>query len=134
MTELIEHTCGVCGQVYGIERGTYFHLKTSGQTFYCTNGHPRVFTKTPVEDENDRIRLERDRLRQSVAELEDARALAERRASAARGQVTRLKNRAANGVCPCCSRSFANLHRHMQTKHAGFLAEEVQGEHGTTIQ
>lgn len=50
---------------------------------------------------------------------------AERQASARKGQVTRLKNRAAAGVCPCCTRSFENLRRHMTTKHPTFKAEEV---------
>lgn len=40
-----------------------------------------------------------------------------RRAAAARGQVTKLKNRVGKGVCPCCNRTFANLQRHMQGQH-----------------
>lgn len=47
-----------------------------------------------------------------------------RQLSAARGQVTRIKNRVGNGVCPCCNRSFGNLHRHMQTKHPGWKKPE----------
>lgn len=44
---------------------------------------------------------------------------------AARGQVTRLKNRAAAGVCPCCNRTFHQLVRHMAAKHPDFAAEPV---------
>lgn len=64
---------------------------------------------------------------------EETRTL-ERRLAAQRGVTTRLKNRVANGVCPCCNRTFANLQRHMSTKHKGFIAEEVQAEAGQTIQ
>jgi hypothetical protein len=31
--------------------------------------------------------------------------------------VTRLKNRAAAGLCTCCNRSFQNLRKHMEIKH-----------------
>jgi len=41
----------------------------------------------------------------------------ERRLSAQKGVTTRIKNRVANGVCPCCKRSFTDLRRHMETKH-----------------
>lgn len=43
--------------------------------------------------------------------------------AAARGQVTRLKRRAANGVCPCCTRTFADLKRHMANQHPDFTLE-----------
>lgn len=121
-------------------------LRRSGQTFYCIWGHPQVYTKGPTEA--DELRRERDRLKQQAARLEDEKriawntanaqadraAAAERRASAARGQVTKLKKRAAAGVCPCCNRQFTDLQRHMASKHAGFVAEEVQAEAGMTIQ
>jgi uncharacterized Zn-finger protein len=94
--------------------------------WYCPNGHPRVYT----EGASDKLRRERDRLVQQLAEKDDAIAaakrhaeLAERRASAARGQVTKMKNRASKGVCPCCNRHFTDLERHMGTKHPSFLAE-----------
>lgn len=37
---------------------------------------------------------------------------------------TRTKNRIAKGVCPCCSRTFLDLQRHMQTKHPDFTKQE----------
>lgn len=45
-------------------------------------------------------------------------------ASYARGQLTKLKRRVSNGVCPCCNRSFADLHRHMTEKHPDYLTSE----------
>ena len=60
----------------------------------------------------------------ALSALREAREGAERRASAARGQVTKLKNRAAAGVCPCCNRQFQNLKNHMATKHPEFNAPE----------
>jgi phage/plasmid primase-like uncharacterized protein len=36
---------------------------------------------------------------------------------------TRIKNRVAQGICPCCKRYFANLHRHMENEHPDFSKE-----------
>jgi hypothetical protein len=47
---------------------------------------------------------------------------------AQRGQTTKARNqleRVGNGVCPCCTRSFTNLRRHMATKHPGFKKVET---------
>ena len=41
----------------------------------------------------------------------------DRKLSASKGQMTKLKNRVKNGVCPCCNRTFVNLLRHMKSKH-----------------
>lgn len=96
--------------------------------FYCPNGHGQWYTSG--EREVDIIRRERDRLKQSVAyyedrtrELDQQRALAVRQTAAARGQITKLKKRAAAGLCPCCNRPFENLARHMATKHPSFVSE-----------
>ena len=44
----------------------------------------------------------------------------ERRLSATKGVVTRMKNRVSRGICPCCKRHFTNLERHMDTKHPSY--------------
>lgn len=134
-----ELKCGQCDQRFCVPDETYRHLKASSQTWYCPFGHQRHFPQgesqeTILRRERDRLKQEAARLQESINSQREQREAAERRASAARGQVTRLKNRAANGVCPCCNRTFANLQRHMATKHAGFIAEEVQAQAGQTIQ
>lgn len=42
-----------------------------------------------------------------------------------KGVATRLKNRAAHGVCPCCNRTFQQLARHMSAKHPDFKTADV---------
>lgn len=93
-------------------------------TWCCPAGHRQSYTGKSTEEE---LRRERDRLAQRVAEREDQirreqdrRKAAVRSANAYRGRVTRIKNRVANGVCPCCNRSFTNLHEHMKTQHPDF--------------
>lgn len=137
MTTLVTKHCPVCFICYAIPQAMQEERLANGGSWHCPNGHSLHFTETTV----DKLTRERDRLKQRAAQLEDAagQAWAEadaerRRAAAARGQVTKLKKRVSNGVCPCCNRTFANLQRHMSTQHAGFTVEEVQAEAGRTIQ
>lgn len=132
-------TCGQCEQPIYLSKEQEETLRRSSATFYCLWGHSLHFPQG--DSREDKLRRERDRLKQDAARLEqqittlrESRDAAERRTAAMKGQVTRLKNRAANGVCPCCNRTFANLQRHMASKHAGFVAEEVQAEVGQAIQ
>jgi hypothetical protein len=129
--------CPVCFIEYAIPKALADKRRAEGGYWFCPNGHNLHFSPSEI----DTLRAERDRLKQNAAYLEDrnrqlteARNAAERQASAAKGRVTHLKNRAAAGVCPCCNRTFINLQRHMATKHAGFTVEEVQAEHGQTVQ
>jgi hypothetical protein len=120
--------CAACAMTFGLTADFIQRRRNDGANFYCPNGHTNHYR----ENEQDRIRQERDRLKQQTAQYEDwlkeereRRETAERSASARKGQITRMKNRAAAGVCPCCSRSFENHRRHMSTKHPSYKAEEV---------
>jgi len=102
-----------------------------GISFYCAYGHGQHYTQG--ESDLDKMRRERDRLAQQVAykddrikSLRDEADAAGRRAAAAKGQVTKIKNRVGHGVCPCCNRTFQNLHRHMTTEHPTFTAEAAE--------
>lgn len=138
MSTLTIKNCPMCFIEYGAPQALFDKRHENGGSWYCPNGHSIKFTESTA----DKLRLERDRLKQEAARLaeqvelqrkwrreaDEGRKAAERRAAGARGQVTRLRNRAAAGLCPCCNRSFVNLQRHMSTKHAGFVAEAVQEE------
>lgn len=39
-------------------------------------------------------------------------------------ELHKVKTRIRHGVCPCCNRSFADLHKHMNSKHPGFSKSE----------
>lgn len=89
--------------------------------FYCGYGHSQVFCIG--ENEETKLRRERDRLQQRLAEKDDTIANLDKRLSATKGVVTRIKNRVGHGVCPCCNRTFGDLSRHMATKHPTFSSE-----------
>ena len=119
-----------CGLPFAMPARLYKQCRDTGTTFYCPLGHKIVFKTT----EADKLRRERNLLKQQLAEKDDAIRekrqecnVAWRTATAYKGHVTRIKNRIGKGVCPCCNRSFQNLARHMNSKHPDYstAAEEV---------
>lgn len=116
-TTCFRHDCGV---VFGMEKEYYDGRVKDHQTFYCPNGHGQHFVG----------RTELDKAREALASERAFREAAERREQstqlalrAEKGHVTRLKRRAAAGVCPCCHRSFDALRAHMRIKHPAFAAK-----------
>lgn len=121
--------CWKCDVLFQITETLHTRRKNDGEEFYCPNGHVNVYTET----EAMKLRRERDRLAQRVAEKDDEiarqrdmREQTERQLSATRGVVTRIKNRVGHGVCPCCNRTFGDLSKHMATKHPTYAAEAAE--------
>jgi len=92
--------------------------KRDHKTFYCsTCGGQRHYPgKSDIEKLRGRLASTQDMLN-TVREDRDRKEHQRRGEKAAK---TRIKNRIANGVCPCCQRSFKNLHSHMQNKHPDY--------------
>lgn len=90
------------------------------QYFHCVFGHGQHFTG-PTEAEKLTQQLESER--QSKEWWQKKCDQQSRSVSAYKGQITNLKNRVKNGVCPCCHRTFQNLQRHMHTKHPAYASE-----------
>lgn len=132
MTRLVEVICYQCKRPFGMTEA-HNEAALAGRekiSFYCPYGHSQHYLTGPSEAEKLRKQLETQKQQNAMwrddAEAQRQRAeAAERSASAQRGVVTRLKNRAAAGVCPCCNRTFANLQRHMAGQHPTFRTEEV---------
>lgn len=121
-------TCKTCGVIATCPENLYAERQKSGGFNHCPNGHQWGWTKEGSEDE--KIRRERDQLKQRIAEKDDAirrerenRHATERQLIAQKAATTRLRNRASAGVCPCCNRTFIALQRHMTTKHPQFKAD-----------
>lgn len=120
-TTLVKHTCYDCGILYAMpEQFDKRCLNEQDKTWYCPNGHATIYKTSDV------TKLERQ-LAQEVTGHDQTRAsLRETKKNliAKKGQITKLKNRVGNGVCPCCNRSFTNLKRHIDTKHPDYLTKE----------
>jgi hypothetical protein len=117
--------CASCAVTFGLPERMLKARRDDGAIFYCPSGHQNVFRKTLADRLRADLATTQARLtaahRRADGEAERRKA-AERSTSALKGQMTRLRTRAANGVCPCCSRSFTNLRRHMASKHPDFTA------------
>lgn len=99
---------------------------------YCPLGHVWIIAG---EGEADRLRRENERLTrvaearaESVRIAVEQRDSARRRTAAAKGQLTKVKNRVANGVCPACRRHFANVQKHMDGQHPHYAQPTHAGQ------
>jgi hypothetical protein len=115
--------CSMPFAVPGTIRGTWID---QGTTFYCPVGHSQHYTETTVQKLRKEIENADRRAKwhaENAANERAARERTERRLSAAKGQQTKLRNRVKHGVCPCCTRTFSNLQRHMANQHPEFTPE-----------
>jgi uncharacterized Zn finger protein (UPF0148 family) len=131
-------SCYTCGCEFGINGEMYRRAvedKIGSVICPSCGKHTQWVGKTREQ----KAREEAEQMQQQMQrKLDVANRRAERQAElaekatrsliATKGVVTRMKNRAANGVCPCCNRYFANVHRHMMTQHPEFLEEKPQVE------
>lgn len=123
---MVNIECYKCKTIFGLPDEHYrAALAAKGViAFYCSYGHRQYFIEG--ESPEDKLRRERDRAIQQQARLEEEKREAEERAAKAERATARLKKRAAAGTCPCCTRSFTNMARHMKDKHPDWRAEAVK--------
>lgn len=109
-----------CGVPFGMSEGQYARqqkLKREGSWWCPSCGSCRQFAG-PTEADQLRQQLQRERLAHEATQGRAA-ALAEQRDSITRAHK-KMRRRIANGVCPCCTRTFQNLLQHMRTQHPEF--------------
>jgi hypothetical protein len=112
--EIVQHQCGNCGIIFGMEKTYKQNLVSNDGSYFCPNGCNRQFC---AETGNAKLKKE---LEAKQSELSAARCevLQERqKREAIEKEQLRQKQRAAAGVCSCCNRTFSNLARHMASKH-----------------
>ena len=137
MTVLYQYKkCPVCGIHYAVDldvmkckEGCAKH--DSNRQWYCPNGHELVYRESDAEKWRKESEAQKARANRLEKQRDDARRETDaqkRKTAAQKGQVTRLKQRASAGVCPCCNRQFRNLLRHMDSKHPTFSVEAVAAE------
>jgi hypothetical protein len=126
---VVEH-CYKCGVAFGLPTELYETAKRKGpdRTFYCPNGHGQSYIKSEADKLREELANEKRRRQWAEEDARRQRQDAEhfkKSRDAYKGSVTKLKKRAAAGMCPCCNRHFVNLERHMATKHPSFTKEEA---------
>ncbi len=125
---LTEIDCGRCGGTYAINERFRQQCWQEGTSWTCP--YCKVSWGYAHDNENSRLKraLEAEKQRKDAAlaranEEAQRRAKVEHRLRAQKGLATKLRRRAAAGVCPCCKRTFENLARHMGTKHPDYGSE-----------
>ena len=121
--------CANCGVPFAMPDNWERDFRRTGQTFYCPSGDHNYFPggksdEARIKELEGIAAKERDNA-QFWREQEATR---KRQLSAAKGRETRIKNRIAKGVCPCCNRQFVQLERHMASQHPEFAAPQSQAK------
>jgi hypothetical protein len=108
-----------CGVVFGIPVDLEKRRRADRKPFYCPNGHELYF-----QGKTDAQKLEEAKARETA--LRDQLSAAIRDGERTRQALLRDRQRFANGVCPCCNRSFENVRRHMTTQHPDYDVTKVK--------
>jgi hypothetical protein len=114
-------TCGTCQVSFALPEDLHRRaLDDHDIWFWCPRGD-KIHYLGPSKA--DRLADQLKWARRSEEFYREQAAAERRRAAAARGQVTKLRNRVARGVCPAagCQRSFTDMHEHVATCHPELL-------------
>lgn len=114
-------TCPSCGVRYAIPEIYRAKRLEDGKSWHCPNGHSLSYHETEADKLRKQLEEEQKRTRYAQHQVEQERTRV-RGLKIKVGKVEaakkRIEDRVHAGVCPCCTRSFANLRRHMATQHS----------------
>lgn len=121
-----------CDMTIVLDRGFVRKRKDDHRTFYCPNGHSNYWPQESDEEKlQKKVKNLEDRTRWQADQMQAARndaAHERRRRAAAQGQLTKIKNRITNGVCPVpgCKRSGLgkDVVAHIATVHPDYHKHE----------
>jgi len=113
-TTLVTHTCLTCGIQYAFPQAYEDELRRNHKGFYCPRGHEAYF---PAETEEEKLRRALRQEKQTRKEYQEENIKLNLQLNGALEQFSKLKKRVNAGMCPYCRRHFANVERHIQSKH-----------------
>lgn len=120
-TRFLTEECCNCGVLFAVSEDLIAQWRKTKRSFYCPNGHSQSYT----ESEADRLKRELERVKRDADWQKQRAESIEKRLIAQKGQLTKLKKRVGNGVCPCCKRTFKQLAQHMAHKHPEYAVESA---------
>lgn len=119
---MVTESCCNCGIIFGM-LSDFREVLTNdpNKTFYCPNGHGMSFRKSKEQ----RLREEAERAlkmkENELANIAAAKVQLESQLKRSERDLKRLKN----GVCPCCNRTFQNLHNHIKKQHPELIESSI---------
>jgi len=121
---LVVISCGKCGIHFGVPENFNQDKKDHQTGFYCPNGHCRAYNGQTRDQKIAELEKRVENAHDYNRELHETIDHKDNQIRGHKSANTKLKKRVANGVCPCCNRTFQNLHRHMKGQHPDYTAEE----------
>jgi len=125
VTNMVTIYCYKCGIAFCVTKDfDEKNLEHRANNFYCPAGHQQHYIgKSDLDKMKERLRRSELETEQAEKELKATR----RSRTALKSEITKTKNRIAQGACPCCNRHFMNIQRHMKSKHPDY-AEKKDGK------
>lgn len=125
LTVLMHPTeCTTCGMPFCVPQDfDQRNRKLSNREWFCPQGHRNYYGQTEVDRLRKELESEKTRAtnwRESCYRRDELLEQAKREHAATKGKLTKVKKRAAAGVCPCCNRTFEQLARHMKQQHPDY--------------
>lgn len=115
--QMVTINCCNCGVPFGVPDYIQQRRQDDHHLFYCTNGHPQHY---PQKNEVEELRVKLVEADEQIVKARRAKELAEstaRMEAEQRRKAEKKLDRVNRGVCSKCNRTFANVARHMQSKH-----------------
>lgn len=109
--------CCACGMVFAVPKDWIQSKRDLAGSFWCPNGHALNYQQSESDRLKKQLEIKERELRESKCETLKQQQLLNSE-TASRLKSERKLKRVSKGVCPCCNRSFANLARHMESKHS----------------
>lgn len=108
-----------CNVTFAMTTEFYNRVRNDHSWWYCPLGHAQHYTGT-----SDEQKLREAQARETA--LRDQLEASIRDGEAQRVELARIRQRIANGVCPCCNRSFGNVRAHMESQHPDYAAPPAE--------
>jgi hypothetical protein len=110
-------TCGECGILFSVPEVWRAEKQGDGSGWFCPNGHSRVYRESDAAKAKRELEAEKQRHRETLSRLNEAQI----EKAKVEAKAARLVKRTKHGTCPCCNRTFAQLAKHMKSKHPDFV-------------
>lgn len=133
IVSMVTVVCCSCGIPFGMPERFRKKLMETQEGFYCPAGHGQSYSKSTAEILKEQLQGEKEARQKEKDLLQNAASKAQELAKSwhvewesqvkqkekIAAKLMRTEKRIANGVCPCCNRTFKDLAEHMKTQHPG---------------
>lgn len=121
-------SCGECNIPFAMPDNLEYWARKEGRRFYCPNGHQLRYVESDLDRVKKQLAESEEKANRRLARLNeerDAHAHTTHQLHGTQGALVKVKRRISRGVCPCCTRTFSNLQKHIEDMHPAYLKANV---------